>query len=226
MAATTLALAALVLGALALAGCGPSVNASAPGVVNAIGAENEYADVISQIGGDHVHVSSILNNPNTDPHSFESSPSVAREVSAAELIVQNGVGYDDFMNKIEAASPSSTRQVIVVAHVLGLPGDTANPHLWYDPATMPTVADAVARDLATLDPAHAADGVRHAGLSPLPGHDGRGVRSRRCGKPVDGATARPGQHQRSDFAREKPYSPEDSRLLAYLPGSRGTGRIR
>jgi hypothetical protein len=91
------------------------------GVINAIGAENEYADVLGQIGGRYVHVSSILNNPNTDPHTFESSPSVAEEVSAAQLIVQNGVGYDTFMNKIESASPNSARKVIVVQTCSGCP---------------------------------------------------------------------------------------------------------
>ena len=81
-------------------------------MINAVGAENEYANVLGQIGGRYVHVSSILNNPNTDPHTFESSPSVAEEVSAAQLIVQNGVGYDTFMNKIESASPNSARQTL------------------------------------------------------------------------------------------------------------------
>jgi len=143
------------------AGCSSSPKASSSGsgaraVINAIGAENEYADVMSQIGGPYVHVSSILNNPNTDPHTFESSPQVAREVSAAELIVQNGVGYDDFMSKIESASPSSARKVIVVQHLLGLPDSTPNPHLWYDPKTMPAVAKAVADDLSALQPSNAA----------------------------------------------------------------------
>ena len=79
----------------------PAAAASASGVIKAVGTENEYADVLSQIGGKYVQVSSILNNPNTDPHTYEASPSVAQEVSAASLIVQNGVGYDTFMNKIE-----------------------------------------------------------------------------------------------------------------------------
>jgi len=126
------------------------------GVIQAVGAENEYANVLGQIGGQFVHVSSILNNPNTDPHSFESSPSVAEEVSTAQLIVQNGVGYDAFMNKIESASPNSDRKVLVVQHLLGLPDDTANPHLWYAPTTMPKVAEAMAADLSALQPAHAA----------------------------------------------------------------------
>jgi len=80
--------------ALAAAACGSTTASTTapPGVVNAIGAENQYANVLGQIGGRYVHVSSILNNPNTDPHTFESSPNVAAEVSAAQLIVQNGVG--------------------------------------------------------------------------------------------------------------------------------------
>jgi zinc/manganese transport system substrate-binding protein len=145
--------------ALAAAGCSSSSGAtdSANGttVINAIGAENEYADVLSQIGGRYVHVSSILNNPNTDPHTFEASPQVAAEVSAAQLIVQNGVGYDTFMNKIESASPDPKRKVIIVQNLLGLPDDTPNPHLWYSPKTMPAAARAMAADLSALLPAHA-----------------------------------------------------------------------
>jgi zinc/manganese transport system substrate-binding protein len=124
-------------------------------VITAIGAENEYANVIGQIGGRYVKVSSILSNPNTDPHTFESSPSVAEEVSTAQLIVQNGVGYDSFMSKIESASPSSSRKIITVQTLLGLPDDTPNPHLWYNPETMPTVALAIATDLAAFDPSEA-----------------------------------------------------------------------
>ena len=139
-----------------LAGCSSSTSGAGAGTVNAIGTENEYANVLGQIGGRYVHVSSILNNPNTDPHTYESSPSVAQEVSAADLVVQNGVGYDDFMAKIESASPSSSRKVIVVQHLLGLPDSTPNPHLWYDPTTMPKVAKAMADALVALRPAHAA----------------------------------------------------------------------
>ena len=151
------ALVAAGLLALVVAGCGSSSSANGTkGVISAIGAENEYADVIGQIGGKYVHVSSILNNPNTDPHTFESSPKVAQEVTAAELIVQNGVGYDTFMNKIESASPNPNRKVIVAQDVLGLPDSTPNPHLWYDPKTMPAVAKAMATDLSAIQPAHKA----------------------------------------------------------------------
>jgi zinc/manganese transport system substrate-binding protein len=142
--------------ALAAAGCGSSAASAKPGVISAIGAENEYASVLSQIGGRYVQVSSILDNPNTDPHTFEASASVAKEISGAQLVVQNGVGYDTFMNRIEAATPNSARKVITVQHVLGLPSSTPNPHLWYDPRTMPAVAKVMAADLSALQPAHAA----------------------------------------------------------------------
>jgi zinc/manganese transport system substrate-binding protein len=124
--------------------------------IAAVGAENEYANVISQIGGRYVKASAIENNPNTDPHAFEASPSVARVVSAAQIVVQNGVGYDTYMNNIESGSPSSVRKVIDVQSLLGLPNSTPNPHLWYRPTTMPAVAKALASDLSAIQPSHRA----------------------------------------------------------------------
>jgi zinc/manganese transport system substrate-binding protein len=152
----------LIVAALAVsvAGCASSTSspggAGGTGAISAIGAENEYANVLSQIGGRYVRVTAILDNPNTDPHTFEASPQVASEVSAAQLVVQNGVGYDSWITKMEAASANPNRKVIVVQHVLGLPDSTPNPHLWYDPATMPAVAKVMAADLSALQPAHKA----------------------------------------------------------------------
>jgi zinc/manganese transport system substrate-binding protein len=134
------------------AGSASTTANTSSGKIIAVGAENEYADVISQIGGKYVSVSAIESNPNTDPHTFEASASVAEEVSSAQLIVQNGIGYDTYMNKIESASPSSSRKIIDVQNLLGLPGTTPNPHLWYKPTTMPAVAEAVANDLSALHP--------------------------------------------------------------------------
>jgi zinc/manganese transport system substrate-binding protein len=139
--------------AAALAGCSAASGTTANGRIVAVGAENEYADVISQIGGRYVDTTAIMSNPNTDPHTFEASASVAKTLSTAQLVVQNGVGYDDFMAKLEKASPSSGRSVIVAQHVLGLPDSTPNPHLWYDPKTMPAVAKAIASELAKIRPA-------------------------------------------------------------------------
>jgi zinc/manganese transport system substrate-binding protein len=146
----------VALAASALSGCAAAGTVSHPrGVVVAVGAESEYANVVAQVGGRYVAASAIMSNPNTDPHTFEASPQVAQEISQAQLVVQNGVGYDSFMNEIEAASPDSGRKVIDVQSLLGLPDDTTNPHLWYSPATMPAVARAIGADLAALDPAHA-----------------------------------------------------------------------
>jgi zinc/manganese transport system substrate-binding protein len=151
-----LAVAAAVAGTSIAACSSASADGGSGGKIVAIGAENEYADVIGQVGGKYVQASAIMSNPSTDPHTFEASPAVAREVSAAQLIVQNGIGYDSFMVAIESAAPSSGRRVIDVQQLLGLPDSTPNPHLWYNPTTMPKVADAIAADLATIQPAHAA----------------------------------------------------------------------
>jgi len=156
--------AAMLLLVLLLAGCGGSSSATAGGsssnaTIAAVAAENEYANVIEQIGGSYVKVTAIESNPNTDPHTFEASPSVARAVAGASLIVENGVGYDTYIEKIEAAGGAgsdSARKVINVQLLLGLPESTPNPHLWYKPTTMPAVARALVSDLSALQPAHAA----------------------------------------------------------------------
>jgi zinc/manganese transport system substrate-binding protein len=139
---------------VALSGCSASSPSHSRKIV-AVGAENEYADVISQIGGKYVTVTAVMSNPNTDPHTFEASASVAREVAAAKLVVQNGLGYDSFMDKLETATSGSGRDVIVAQRLLGLPDSTPNPHLWYKPTTMPAVARAVEKDLTKLQPEHA-----------------------------------------------------------------------
>ena len=144
-----------LLGALVLALIS-SGNAMAAGVLHAVGVENEYADVVAQIGGRYVAVTAIVTDPNTDPHSFEASPTIAREIAGADLLVRNGVGYDDWVERILAATPNAAREVIDVQSLLHLPDSTPNPHLWYDPNTMPAVANAVAAKLSALDPAEAA----------------------------------------------------------------------
>jgi zinc/manganese transport system substrate-binding protein len=156
----TLIAVALVLLPVFAAGCGAKAGGAPAGVIAAVGAENEYANVIEQIGGRYVKVTAIESNPNTDPHTFEASPSIARAVSAASLLIENGVGYDTYMEKIESASggtgSNSSRKVINVQRLLGLPDSTPNPHLWYKPETMPAVAKALVSDLSALAPAHAA----------------------------------------------------------------------
>jgi zinc/manganese transport system substrate-binding protein len=125
---------------------------AAPHPINIVAAENFYGDIATQIGGPEVHVTSILTNPDQDPHLFEASPSVARAISAARIVVYSGIDYDPWMAKLLAAAQSEDRQVIVAADLMGRkPGD--NPHIWYDPATMLACAKAIAVALATDDPA-------------------------------------------------------------------------
>jgi zinc/manganese transport system substrate-binding protein len=148
---------ALLLLALALAGCrsDPSATAVKKGQILAVAAESEYANVIAQVGGRYVTARAIESNPATDPHEFQASPSIARLIGGAGVVVQNGLGYDAFMDKIEAASPSPSRTVIDVQHLLRLPDSTFNPHLWYAPRTMPALARALAVALSKLQPDHA-----------------------------------------------------------------------
>jgi zinc/manganese transport system substrate-binding protein len=145
-----------VVAALALGGCSASsAQPASDSRIVAIGAESQYTSLITQVGGKYVDASSIMTNPNTDPHTFEASASVAARVSAARIIVQNGLGYDDFMDKIESASPAKTRVVISAQKVTGLPDSTSNPHLWYDASAMERVASTIAAELTKVQPDHA-----------------------------------------------------------------------
>ncbi len=148
-----------IVTAVALAGLLAACSAQpqpSPGRIIAVGAENQYTSVIAQIGGKYVDAISIMSNPNTDPHSFEASAAIASTIGEAEIVVQNGLGYDSFMNKIESAAPKSNRSVITAQTVLGLPNSTRNPHLWYSPKTMPAVAKRIAVALTTIAPSHRA----------------------------------------------------------------------
>ncbi|MDE8344572.1 MAG: zinc ABC transporter substrate-binding protein [Acidocella sp.] len=135
----------------------PAAAAAAAAPVKAVGVETQYADVIAQIGGRYVTVSAIISDPNTDPHEFELNPKIAARLAGAQLVVENGLGYDDWAGRMLDAAPDAQRRVINVQRLLGLPDNTPNPHLWYDPLTMPRVADALAAILATMQPQHADD---------------------------------------------------------------------
>ncbi|WP_155942978.1 metal ABC transporter solute-binding protein, Zn/Mn family [Mycobacterium sp. 141] len=142
----------------AASGSSASSSAAPPAAapIAVVAAENFWGDIAKQIGGDHVAVTSIISDPNADPHQYESDANTAAAVSKAQLVVDNGLGYDDFMDKLFSASPNPNRKVITAAEVMGISGDDANPHIWYDTAKVPDVANAIAGQLGALDPTDAA----------------------------------------------------------------------
>jgi zinc/manganese transport system substrate-binding protein len=124
--------------------------------IHIVAAENFYGDIAQQIGGPTVKVTSILSNPDTDPHLFEASPSVARSLSGAQIVIYNGIDYDPWMADLLSASKAPDRKSIVVADLIGKKsGD--NPHIWYDPATMVALARAMKDALVAADPANQAE---------------------------------------------------------------------
>src|SRR5438552_7707356 len=142
----------ITLGACAAPG---ATTPSGGPAIQVLGTENFYADLLAQIGGSRVTVSSILNDPSADPHEYEANPATAKLVADSKLVIVNGIGYDDFMDKLLGASTKPGRVVINVQDILGVKDDV-NVHVWYDPATMPKVADAAIAALAKLDPQNAA----------------------------------------------------------------------
>src|ERR1700682_1270919 len=165
----TITVAALTTATLLLAGCsstsskgtsttgaGSTTSAAAPGPVNVVASSNVWGDITKQIGGDHVNVTSILSDPNADPHQYEADAKTGAAISGAQVVVENGLGYDDFMDKLLAASPNANRAVINAADVMKISGSDANPHIWYDIAKVPDVASAIADQLGRIDPADAA----------------------------------------------------------------------
>src|SRR5271157_4411759 len=124
--------------------------------VKVVAAENFYGDIAKQIGGADVAVTSILSNPDDDPHLFEASPKTAIALADAKVVIVNGVDYDPWMEKLLVAHPAPGRKEIVVGSLVGhKPGD--NPHLWYDPAYVKAAGKALVVALVAVDPAHKAD---------------------------------------------------------------------
>jgi zinc/manganese transport system substrate-binding protein len=124
--------------------------------VKVVAAENFYGDVAGQIGGANVAVTSILTNPDDDPHLFEASPATAKALTDAKVVIVNGVDYDPWMEKLLSANRAAGRKEIVVAQLVGRKaGD--NPHLWYEPDYVKAAAKVLTADLDAIDPANKTD---------------------------------------------------------------------
>jgi zinc/manganese transport system substrate-binding protein len=119
-----------------------------------VAAENFWGSIASQLGGTHVTETSIIANPNTDPHDYEPTAADARVIASAKLVIVNGIGYDPWASKLLAANPVQGRQALTVGDLLGLkPG--GNPHQWYSAAHVHQVIAAITADYKRIDPADA-----------------------------------------------------------------------
>ena len=153
----------------ALVGCGGGAKSTTLAVV---ASTNVYGDITRQIGGSDVTVTSVLTDPNADPHLFEPGTANGLAVARARVVIENGLNYDSFMTRLERAAPSGDRRVLTIADVLGVHGTDANPHLWYDVPALPKIATAIEQALASADAKHA-DAYRQrlrafvASLAPL-----------------------------------------------------------
>jgi len=144
----------LVVSACSNASTGSTTSSSST-AINVVAAENFYGDIVKQLGGSHVSVTSIISDPNVDPHEYESNAQTAIQVSKAQLVIENGGGYDDWMDKILSGSPNSNRLLLKgfdIAQVK-LP---ENEHVWYSIDNVATIAQAITNDLKQLDQADAA----------------------------------------------------------------------
>ncbi len=160
---------AVVAMTAAVLACASCSTAGAPGlagstgshVVRVVAAENFWGSVARQLGGAHVQVTSLVDNPDADPHDYEPTPADARAVAASDLVVVNGVGYDGWASRLVDANPNPDRPVLDVGKLVGAAaGD--NPHRWYDPADVKAVAARLTALYQQLDPADGAEFERLA----------------------------------------------------------------
>jgi zinc/manganese transport system substrate-binding protein len=158
---------ALAASALLLAACSstspstPTASPTAAGTTSTaaaapiavVASTNVWGDIAKQVGGDHVKVTSIMSDPNADPHQYEADATTAAALSQAQFVIENGLSYDDFMDKLLSASPNPSRALLNAADTMQISGAEANPHIWYDIAKLPAVASGISDQLSKLDPA-------------------------------------------------------------------------
>jgi zinc/manganese transport system substrate-binding protein len=133
-----------------------SSSSQAPSVKIAVVATiNAWGSIAAQLGGDHIQETSLITNPATDPHDYEPSATDGRAVATANVVIQNGIGYDRWADKLVAANPNPQRTVVNVGEVVGV-ADSGNPHQWYSPDSVTKVVDAITAAYKTADPNDAA----------------------------------------------------------------------
>jgi zinc/manganese transport system substrate-binding protein len=152
--------AAVVVGAVACSSNAPQSSSSSSSAgpapkLQVVATINAWGSIASQLGGDRVQETSIITNPDTDPHSYEPSAADARTVAGAALLVENGIGYDGWADKMLASNPNPQRTVLNVGQLVGVPED-GNPHQWYSPDSVAKVIDAITAEYKKADPNDAA----------------------------------------------------------------------
>ena len=153
------ALALCVAGAILLVACGSYARAADAATtsgdsgttIQVVATINAWGSIASQIGGRHAHVVSIITNPNTDPHVYEPTAADAKTVAGAQMVIENGIGYDPWMPKLLAADTNQPT-VLNVGTLVGVAGG-GNPHRWYNPTDVQTVINQIVADYQKLDPA-------------------------------------------------------------------------
>lgn len=142
-------LAALALGVAACGSGGTdgAATGQAGGKIKIAASTNVWGSVVAAVGGDKVEVTSIINKPDADPHSYETTPQDALAVQDAKLLLSNGGGYDDFFAKLSDQAKDARK---LIAYDIGKTGDE-NEHVWYSLPTVDKVADQVASQLGELD---------------------------------------------------------------------------
>jgi len=177
------------MGAIVLSACSSANGPSTGGAkLRVVAAENFWGSLASQLGGDKAQVTSIITNPDTDPHDYEPTAADARLIAGAQLVVENGIGYDPWVSRLVSANPAGNRKVVTVGDVVGIaPG--GNPHQWYSPTSVDRVIAAITADYKLVDPADASyfdrqrANVQSVALKPY--HDTMDqIRSKYAGAPV------------------------------------------
>jgi zinc/manganese transport system substrate-binding protein len=120
-------------------------------VIDVVAGENFWGSLVSQLGGSHTNVTSIVSDPNTDPHEYETNPANAEAVSNARFVIENGAGYDTWLSNIVTSANVRGQTVLNVQQLLGQ-GGNVNPHFWYSPYYVNKTVAAMFKDLVTIDP--------------------------------------------------------------------------
>ena len=145
-------LAVVMLLSIALAGCGMPASSTSGTALQVVAGQNFWGRIAAQLGGTHVSVTSVVTNPNADPHDYETSTKDARAFATADYVILNGAGYDEWASKLVSANPNQGRKVLTVADLLKKKVGE-NPHFWYNPDWVERVADKITADYQAIDSA-------------------------------------------------------------------------